>query len=617
VKHVEYLNVPNSGQASDSRPFDEPSNLIYVLSVFKRRKYLLLAGLIAGLIGGSVYFVIVEPKYTAMVSIYIDNPGKNSSAKNADASEAVDNAEIDSQVEFIRSSQVAEAMAKNLAPVFREELARDFAPRRPAPGFVSGAAALEKDQKERRFDLSRIMRALSVNRVERTYVLDINFTAKSPTLAAAVANAFADAYGTVLNDRYLDGQRLRAKWIGERVAEVREALLQADKEVQTFRLPPVVGELDAAKRELELRTENYRRLYQSLLEQQEALSQQSPPGQFQVITPGDPLTAHRSPRLSVLAMLSVGVGLGVGAVAAALREMSDRSFRTRGQVEESLGARFIGWLPIIKTKPRRRFFGRGHVNGDLESCLESTPVLRFSIDEPQSCYAETLRGIRTRVSLLPSKNESKVVGIVSALPSEGKSTLTVNLGRLLASEGMRSLVIDGDLSKCGLSRILVPSTEQGLYQLLGDSPARPRLQDVFIEDRTSGMFFLPIGESGESLCRLGPKLAHKFGATLTEARDLFDIILIDLPPLAAVADARSLMPPCDCFVLIAEWGRTHRGAVRKFLESETEIMERLLGVVLNKVDLGRLRQYEQSHDPQYYPYRKFFSDASRHQRLTW
>ena len=95
------------------------------------------------------------------------------------------------------------------------------------------------------------------------------------------------------------------------------------------------------------------------------------------------------------------------------------------------------------------------------------------------------------MSLLPSKNELKVVGIVSALPSEGKSTLTVNLGRLLASEGMRSLVVDGDLSNRGLSRILVPSTEQGLYQLLGDSPARPRLQDVFIEDGTSGMFFFP------------------------------------------------------------------------------------------------------------------------------
>ena len=166
MKHVEYLNIPNSEEASDSRPFDEPSNLVYVLSVFKRRKYLLLAGLIAGLIGGSVYFAMVKPKYTAMVSIYIDNPGKNSSAKNADALEAVDNAEIDSQVQFIRSSQVAEVMTKNLAPDFREELAREFAPRRPALGSVFEAAALEKDQKERRFDLSQILRALSVNRVE-------------------------------------------------------------------------------------------------------------------------------------------------------------------------------------------------------------------------------------------------------------------------------------------------------------------------------------------------------------------------------------------------------------------------------------------------------------------
>ena len=76
--------------------------------------------------------------------------------------------------------------------------------------------------------------------------------------------------------------------------------------------------------------------------------------------------------------------------------------------------------------------------------------------------------------------------------------------------------------------------------------------------------------------RPGAKLAHKFGATLTEARNLFDIILLDLPPLAAVADARSLTACCDFFVLIAEWGRTDRGAVWKFLESETEIRERLL-----------------------------------------
>jgi polysaccharide biosynthesis transport protein len=101
-----------------------------------------------------------------------------------------------------------------------------------------------------------------------------------------------------------------------------------------------------------------------------------------------------------------------------------------------------------------------------------------------------------------------------------------------------------------------------------------------------------------------------------EAGNLFDIILLDLPPLAAVADARSPTASCDFFVLMAEWGRTDRGAVWKFLESETEIRERLLGVALNKVDLGRLRQYEQRHDPKYHPYRKFFSNAGRYQRLT-
>jgi capsular exopolysaccharide synthesis family protein len=613
VKHLEYLKVPNNEQLIAPHSFEESSNLAYVLSVIKRRKYFLLAGLIAGLIGGFVYFTAAKPKYTATASIYIDIPGKSSFQGSA---ETVDTTEIDSQVQVIRSSEVTEAMTKTLAPNFLDELAREFGSRQPAPASVSRASAPKGDQKYGRFDLGRILKALLVNRVDRTYVLDINFTAKSPTLAAAVANAFIDAYGTVMKDRYLEGERARSQWIDQRIAEVRQDLLQADKDLQTFRLSPVVGESDAAKRELELTTENYRKLYQSLLEQREAPSQGSPSVQFHVITPSDPLIARRSPRLSFVAALSVVVGLGVGTVVAALWEMSDGSFRTRGQVEKSLGARFLGWLPIIKKKAPRRLFGRRKVNGDPESCFASTPVLRFSTDEPQSCYAETLRGIRARLSLLPPKNESKVIGIVSALPSEGKSTLTVNLGRLLAREGMRSLVIDGDLRKRGLSRILAPPTGQGLYQLLGDSEGRLRLQDLLVEDRTSGMFFLPIAELGEGVGRPDVKLARKFGATMTEARKLFEIILLDLPPLAAVADARTLTASCDCFVLIAEWGRTHRGAVWKFLESETEIRERLLGVVLNKVDLGRLRQYEQRHDPQYYPYRKYFSDASRYRRST-
>ena len=206
--------------------------------------------------------------------------------------------------------------------------------------------------------------------------------------------------------------------------------------------------------------------------------------------------------------------------------------------------------------------------------------------------------------------KSKVIGIVSALPGEGKSTLALNLGRLLAKEGARLLVIDGDLRARGLSRILAPSAQGGLYELLGEGQPLPRMQDLLITDEATGMRFLPIADAkGDTreLSNVGPK----FDAILRDAKTLFDIIIIDLPPFAAAADARLLSALCNCFVLVTEWGKTNRTAVWRFLNAEGGIRDRLLGVVLNKVDLDRLKQYERSDEPQYYPYDEYFRIGSR------
>jgi len=624
VKHFEYLNIPNSEQLTNSswsdRPSYEKSKLFHVLSIARRQKFLLIAGMIAGVIGGAAYYMTKSPKYAATTYIYIDSAADQ--GKAADSSTV----EVDSQVEVIRSWQVADAMLKILDPDDRRALADAFSSRsyfpfltqwvspfvtrwtsslhfaewKPEPVKPTGNGEVGNE-----VDLKQLLQALSVNRVQRTYVLAVGFTAPSPTLAASVANAFVDAYQKGLDDRRLAAEQSRVDLIKRRLEDVRSSLLQADKELQSFHLAPVVGESDAARRELEVKTQNYRTLYQLLLQQEGTPDPSYLRNGFHVITPADPLATQRSPRPSLIALLSLLAGLGLGGAAAALREGTDHTFRTRGQVEGWLGARFLGWLPIIHKKKWRIFKSSGSGSDGLTYRLSD--VLRFSTDNPQSRYAETLRQILACASLLTPKNEAKIIGIVAALPGEGKSTLSMNLGRLLAREGTRTLVIDGDVRKRGLSRILAPSAPGGLHEMLAND--YNRLEDLLIADEATGMFFLPIADTKDPFRKSGSQPALKFHAFLMEAKKRFDIIVIDLPPFAAVADARLLSAHCDCFVLVTQWAQTNKGAVWNFLESEKEIRERLLGVVLNKVDLNKLSQYEQDDEPQHGPYREYFSDG--------
>jgi succinoglycan biosynthesis transport protein ExoP len=606
LRHFEYFNVPIGEQISVPQSSVEHSNLAYLLSIVRRRKLSLIVGLFAGLIIGSTYFILAKPTFTATVYIFLDKLSQDNSRKGSNTSgSTVDSAEVDSQVEVIRSWQVAKAFIERLSPDEREQLASELKPSSHLPAWLGRLVMTEGSSTGNEIDIDRILRSLSVSRVERTYVLAISFSATTPILAAELANEFVDAYQNVLREGRLAAQQRNKDWIQRRVVETRSALLKADGELQAFRLSPEVGESDAAKRELQLKTDNYQKLYQSLLQQnQQAIEDESfPQGEFHVITPAHPTAARHSPKLSFVLAMSLLAGLGGGSVLAALREVADQSFRTSGQVEEVLGARFLGWLPFIR---RRRSAWRGKNRAGSQPWADELPnVMRRSTDYPHSRYAETLRAIRAGVNSLPG--DGKVIGIVSTLPREGKSILSVNLGRLLSKEGARLLVIDADLCNRGLSRVLTPAAQSGLYEALCDPRRELHLADLLI-DETTGMSFLPIADT------LGPKrhtisqLPAKFEALLTEVKKRFDIIVVDLPPLAAVADARSLSALSDCFVLVVEWGETNRAAVRKFLNRERGIKEKLLGVVLNKVNLAKLKQYEQRNDPQYYPYYQYFSD---------
>ncbi|RVB99335.1 chain-length determining protein, partial [Mesorhizobium sp. M7A.F.Ca.AU.002.06.1.1] len=152
----------------------------------------------------------------------------------------------------------------------------------------------------------------------------------------------------------------------------------------------------------------------------------------------------------------------------------------------------------------------------------------------------------------------------------------------------KTLLIDGDLRNPGLSRGLGMETEQGLMEAVVGGQT---WQSVGKIDRQTKLAIIPavlrghFSHTSELLSSAGMR---RF---IENAKETFEYIVVDLPPLGPVVDAKAFAPLVDGFVLVTEWGRTPRAMVRSMLESEPYVANKIVGAVLNKVDLKKLAKY--------------------------
>jgi succinoglycan biosynthesis transport protein ExoP len=349
-------------------------------------------------------------------------------------------------------------------------------------------------------------------------------------------------------------------------------------------------------RELDREAESYRTLYQSFLQRyQEAIQQQSfPITEARVITAASPPTFPSYPKRSLILALSLVLGLMAGGGIAALRELRDRVFHTASQVRDELGLDFLGMLQVVdhptytKTDAEQR---------DPNHLMPTDPLQRYSIDHPLTGFSETLRSIKVAVDLSLAERKPKIIGVISVLPNEGKSTISKNFASLLAHLGARTLLIDGDLRNPGLTRAVAPQADAGILEVIRGDHA---LRDLLMSERESGLSFLPtvvrkrVQHTSEVLASPGMR------SLLTEGAKDFDYIIVDLPPLAPVVDVRAAASLFDAFVFVVEWGRTPRLMVQTALASDKLLYEKCVGVVFNKVHLGKIKLYESYGSKDYY-----------------
>lgn len=199
-----------------------------------------------------------------------------------------------------------------------------------------------------------------------------------------------------------------------------------------------------------------------------------------------------------------------------------------------------------------------------------------AITHPQANYCEEYRSLRTHVLHKSQRQKLQAIVVASANPSEGKSVTALNLSWLLAqTDGVKALIIDSDLRMPSLADYLGIETERGLSHILAGTAT---LAESIVKLEPAGLHILPGGDARSDVAELisGPK----FKDILREAREMFDYVIIDAPPLGIFTDATVLINHADGAILVVRANGTRYSAIDRILEPLPK--ERFLGVVLNQ-----------------------------------
>ena len=214
-------------------------------------------------------------------------------------------------------------------------------------------------------------------------------------------------------------------------------------------------------RELDSNAQTYRAMYDSFLQRyMEAVQQQSfPITEARLISPASRPLKKSDPKGSLVLAVSLAGGLILAFGGAYLRELGDRVFRTSSQIEDLLQVNCLAVVPAIKaTKSKGRRSEVTAVEGGLGGISRGEPLMAHVVDEPFSRFAEAVRSIKVAADVNGVIKANAVIGVTSAMPGEGKSTIAANFAQLIAHAGGRVLLIDGDLRNPSTTRALVPGT---------------------------------------------------------------------------------------------------------------------------------------------------------------
>jgi succinoglycan biosynthesis transport protein ExoP len=364
-------------------------------------------------------------------------------------------------------------------------------------------------------------------------------------------------------------------------------------------------------RELERNADTVRSLYSSFLQRyQQSLQEQSfPVSDARVLNPARIPQFRSAPKLTRITAIAGILGFILAAAWIAIREVMDNKLRTEEQVRNKLGLEFLGGLTRI---PGKRHVPAKEATAAREGAQREVifpEIMRYGVEKPLSNYSEALRTGKMSAALKTpeTNNRGQVIGVVSCFPGEGKTTTSANFASLLVSQGSSVLLIDGDLRNPGLSRALGGEFEVGLVDALLEGSA---LEEVIYLERNTGTHVIP-NRRGRVVHTSELLGSGAMESLLKESSHNYDYVVVDLPPLGPVIDARAMLHNLDGIFFVAKWGSTNINFAENILQADPRLRSKCYGAYLNMFDAKKASAYGSYEGSSYYygkSYARYYND---------
>lgn len=430
---------------------------------------------------------------------------------------------------------------------------------------------------------------ISVTPVRDTQLLNVSIEGISPSLNVLVANTLP----MVFREQFAAEQSMRFAASKESLQAQMDAIEQEVERIQ-------IGIEDlsnpaTANEELEMaRLQNSLSLYQNQLStllgkfEEIRLEESRALSTIVIANPAQPPTGPIRPRVLVNTLMAAIVGglLALGFVF--FVDYLDDRVKTPRQIRRLINIPFLGAVADIGTGRR-----------------QSTPhETLIALRAPRNPITEAYRGVRTNIQFAGVDRKIRSLMVTSALPGEGKTTTAANLAVVMAQAGLSVAVVDADLRKPTIHKVFNVPQRPGLVDSLMKEEGHQL--SYWPERIMSNLYITPSGQRPPNPAELlGSRRMKHF---ITNLHEQVDMVILDVPPLLAVADAQILSNLVDGVVCVIRRGTPQQAIVRA-VESLSQVNANILGFIMNRMVQG-------DSDDYYYYYNYYYDDSKEPNTTT-
>ena len=370
------------------------------------------------------------------------------------------------------------------------------------------------------------------------------------------------------------GRIVSASEIDLRAAQAQEAsLVDEVRRLEQKVLKQSSNEVQL--RQLDREAQASRVLYENFLGRLQETSEQEDlqEADARVLSPAEqPLLPEGQAKRRTL-LISVILGSLAGIAIVFLLDRLNNTFRSPNQLEELSGENVLGVLPAIGNRMKRN------------------DIVTYFREKPASSLAESIRNLRTSILFSNIDKPPKVVMFTSSVPREGKSTSSMLVALTSRQMGKSAIIVDCDLRLPALARLLdAADGKPGLVSVLEGAV---EVEDAVFQDPDTGLHVLMTrgSERSNSINAADVLSSKKFEELITKLTQMYDLVILDTPPVLVVTDARIISKLADAVVYAVRWDETPRGAVLEGLKELKNIDAPMAGVVMTLINEEKASRY--------------------------